>query len=457
MRFYLALLQLVIVACAIAGTTGSAQTTASLAIANVTVVDVVNGRLLPDQTVLIGDNNRIARVAPSATTRIPTGVRVIQARGKHLIPGLWDMHAHALGDGREDAFLPILLAHGVTGVRNMHTTRPLAEIVALKRAISRGERLGPRIMAAGPLVDGPHEWNHRGSLIVRTPEEAVRAVDSLVAAGADFIKVYDGLSPEAYLAIATEAKRRGIAFAGHIPSRIRPDEAAAAGQHSVEHMDGLDQPCALEGRVPAQSAPAVPAADCDVVVAAYAKYRTWQVPTLSLFWSRTVADSLVSDVRRTGVLSPARLETWRGMRERATREEREQWETEYRTILSNVKLLRRAGVPILAGTDMPNPLVVPGFSLHDELALLVEAGLTPLESLRAATSRPAEYFGAADSLGSVSEGKLADLVLLDANPLADIRNTRRIDAVVLNGRYLDRGALDQLVAQAKAAAKVSPR
>ena len=117
--------------------------------------------------------NRIAQVAPSARTRIPDGVQITEARGKYLIPGLWDMHAHALGDGREDALLPTLVAHGVTGVRNMHTTRPLAEIVALKQAILRGERLGPRIMAAGPLVDGPHEWNHCGTLVVETPEAAV--------------------------------------------------------------------------------------------------------------------------------------------------------------------------------------------------------------------------------------------------------------------------------------------
>jgi imidazolonepropionase-like amidohydrolase len=329
----------------------------------------------------------------------------------------------------------------------MHTTRPLAEIVALKQTILRGERLGPRIMAAGPLVDGLHEWNHRGTLVVETPEAAVRAVDSLVAAGADFIKVYEGLSPEAYRVIATEAKRRGIAFAGHIPNRIRPEEAAAAGQHSVEHMDGLDQPCEPEGT----------ATGCDLVVAAYAKHRTWQVPTLSLFWSRTIADSLLSDAGRTGVLSSRRIENWRGMRERATPKDRDRWEDEYRAILNNVKRLRRAGVPILAGTDMPNPMVVPGVSLHDELGLLVEAGLTTLEALQAATYRPAQYFGFADSLGSVGEGKFADLVLLGANPLEDIRNTRRIDAVVLNGRYLDRGALDRLLEQAKAAAQVSPQ
>ena len=190
MRFWLVLLHLLIAGCATPGCTGSAQATADLAIAHVTVVDVENGRLLPDQTVLIV-GNRIAQVAPSARTRIPTGAQVVQAGGKHLIPGLWDMHAHALGAGREDAFFPTLLAHGITGVRNMHTTRPLAEIVALKQAILRGERLGARIMAAGPLVDGPHQWNHRGTVVVETPEAAVRAVDSLVAAGADFIKVYD--------------------------------------------------------------------------------------------------------------------------------------------------------------------------------------------------------------------------------------------------------------------------
>jgi imidazolonepropionase-like amidohydrolase len=442
MRFCLVLLPLLLAACA---TPGSAPATADLAIAHVTVVDVENGRLLPDQTVLIV-GNRIAQIAPSARSRISSGVQVIQAHGKHLIPGLWDMHAHALGDGREDAFFPALLAYGVTGVRNMHTTRPLAEIAALKQAILRGERLGPRIMAAGPLLDGRHEWNHRGTFVVETPEAAVRAVDSLVAAGADFIKVYDALSPDAYRAIATEAKRRGIAFAGHIPNGIRPEEAAAAGQHSVEHMDGLDQPCEPEAM----------ATGCDSVVAAYVKHQTWQVPTLSLYWSRTVADSLLSDAGRTAVLSSRRIENWRGMRKRATPTDRDRWEDEYRALLNNLKRLHRAGVPILAGTDMPNPMVVPGISLHDELVLLVEAGLTTLEALQAATSRPAQYFGAADSLGSVSEGKFADLVLLGANPLENIRNTRRIDALVLNGRYLDRGALDRLLEQAKAAAKVSP-
>lgn len=414
-----------------------------------TVIDLARGERVPDQTVVVV-GARVAAVGPSAgprRLRPPAGARVVDGRGGYLIPGLWDMHVHVLGRGREATLFPLLLAHGVTGVRNMHAAVPLDSAVRVRAAVAAGQVLGPRLVLSGPLVDGPTPWAHAGALVVATPEAARRAVDSLADEGADFIKVYDALAPAAYLAVTVEAARRGLAVAGHIPRRVRPEQAAAAGQRSVEHLYGLVPACG--GGPPGAGAGRAAAPDsgrCRAVVDAFGRHGTYQTPTLALHRAQADPAAVLADAARMTLVAPATRERWRGLFAATIRSDsaRRRLTADGRARLGAVGALHRAGVPILAGTDVGNPLLVPGASLHDELALLVEAGLTPLAALRAATLEPARYLRATDSLGSVSAGALADLVLLDADPLVDIGNARRMRAVIANGRLLDRPALQAL-------------
>jgi imidazolonepropionase-like amidohydrolase len=415
----------------------------SLAILNVTIVDVQTGELRPDHTVLIS-GNRIEAIGPSTRVRVPAGATAVEAPGRYLIPGLWDMHVHTSGEpATREVFFPRLVAHGVTGIRDMtgdcHEPCPATETRAeqvqqWRQAVTEGTLLGPRIVASGPVVDGPQPL-HAGSLAVSNDVEARRAVQQTRERGADFIKVYSLLPREAYFALAEEANRQRIRFAGHVPVSVTVDEAARAGQASMEHLYGIAEACssreaeireayaealsrlgalewidmmALTEGVLSGALESFSEERCAQLLARLAAQRSWQVPTLVEVHSR-ISDEAI---RNSSVL---------------------------------VGALFRAGIPILAGSDAADPSNV-GSRLHEELVLLVEAGLPPLEALRAATRNAAEYLNLSGSLGAVQRGALADLVVLDANPLADIHNLRRISAVILDGRYLDRQALDDLLA-----------
>jgi imidazolonepropionase-like amidohydrolase len=224
---------------------GSAPVAADLAFTYVNVVDVASGRVLPEQTVLIG-GNRIAAVAPAGSVVIPRGAQVVDARDKYLIPGLWDMHAHVLFEGM-DGYLALLVANGITGIREMgNSPMPLGEIRRVRGAIAAGDRLGPRFIAPGVLVDGPHSRWEDGVALADTPERGRAVVDSLADAGADFIKVYNFLPPEVYRAIVERATAKQIPVAGHVPILVPAIEASDAGQRSFEHLVGLDQGCSAE-------------------------------------------------------------------------------------------------------------------------------------------------------------------------------------------------------------------
>lgn len=443
-----------------------------LVLTGVTVVDVRQGRLLHDHAVVV-EGNRIVAVGASGATSVPAGARVVDARGKYLIPGLWDMHVHsAVAATRE---LPLYLALGVTGVRNMHATpdTSLALVRGIKRQLAAGALLGPRFLANGSIVDGPQPAQP-GSVAVGTAEAARRAVDSLVAGGADFIKVYIRLPREAYFAVAAQAKQRGVPFVGHVPVAVRTEEAADAGQRSIEHTHELEWSCSTRGdsirtaflgdpaptratyrRARAALVATWSGAQCASAIAALRRNATWFVPTLVVEWAPLAADSVLGDPATLAVVPGAMLEAWRSGDAALPPDARRVSEARLRSGFEVVRLLHQAGVPLLAGTDVGNPFVVPGFSLHTELEMLVRAGLSPLAALQAATVNPARFLAATDSLGTVEPGKLADLVLLDADPLADIRNTARIRAVITNGRYLDRAALDAMLADAGRAARPS--
>lgn len=465
----------------------------SLALDQVTLVDVRDGTLRSAQTVLIRDD-RISSIGASGTVAIPDEARVIDARGGFLIPGLWDMHVHLFNQITRRPpnlwYLPLFVANGVIGVREMWAkTADATTLAEWRRRIRAGTLVGPRIGAAGALVDGPVAWWPTADRVA-TALEARRFVREADRAGLDFVKVYSNLGREAYVAAVDEARRVGLPVAGHIPLVMSAAEAASARQRSNEHLHQIREACSagertiLEERTRLYSGPFTTAQDdslwerhegmraesydpdaCTAVSRQLAAAPMWQVPTLINergYFLGASAD-FEHDPRLRFVPAEERRIWQEGLGghgvEIATTSQGDSDEKARRWAATQVvvRALALNGVPFLAGTDLGGPLLYPGFSLHDELALLVEAGLSPLQALQAATLNPARYLEATDSLGTVQAGKLADLVLLDANPLEDITHTQQIRAVVLRGRYLDREALDTLLAEAERFASMSQR
>lgn len=479
-----------------------APAAADLAIRGVTVVDVEGGRLLPSQTVLVR-GNRITAVGASAGVPVPAGATVVDGTGRYLVPGLWDMHAH-LPPGPPWVYTvgaPLFVANGVTGIREMFsecTVCPadstgmtsLKGMQRMREEIRAGSIVGPRLLLSSAAIESP-PGSEGWEAIVRSPAEAAAAVDSAVAHGVDQIAVFAGTTHEAFAAIAERARHHQVALAPLLPVTVRPEESAAFGVRSRESVNEWVLACAADAdrhRAAMTAAVAEDAADgagkagqgrwlryrlartdtlyatfdasrCAALASRVGRAGGWQVPRLAQMWrrSRLARPDAAASARREYVWPSAR-EWWlplidstlanaATMARTAKRVERER---------EIVGMLHRAGVPILAGTEAGDVDVLPGFSLHDELALLVEAGMSPLAALQAATLEPARYLAATDSMGTVAVGKVADLVLLDANPLADIRNTTRIRAVVANGRLLDRAALDAMLDGARAAVASAP-
>lgn len=451
-----------------------AQAREPLAIVHVTVIDVATGNRLPDRTV-ITRGNRIVSVAPAATASIPRDARVVDGGGKFLIPGLWDMHVHAAWPDRWRWIGPLFIANGVTGVREMWGAHPV--IARWRDALKDGSFAGPRMVASGNLIDGaPPIWPT--SLVARTAAEGRRLVASEQAAGAEFIKVYARLSRDTYFAIADEAKRRRIPFVGHVPFSVTAAEASDAGQKSFEHLVGIAAACTPRGdelqrardslmrappdttrrgmllsAVERETRETFVAARCDSLYRRFVANGTWQVPTLTVLRGQAYQnDTALTNDPRLKYLPPAIVSGWdyRSLT-RARVRAPEVWAEArlgFDRSLEIVGAMSRAGVAILAGTDVTNPHCLPGFSLHDELELLVRSGLTPLQALQAATLSPAKFFNATDSLGAIDAGKVADLLLLDADPLTDVTNTTKIRAVIADGRLFDRARLDAMLASA---------
>jgi imidazolonepropionase-like amidohydrolase len=441
----------------------------SLAITGVTVIDPSGEPARSDMTVVV-TGDRITAVGKSGETGVPEGARVVDGKGKYLIPGLWDMHVHTASP----SFLPLYLANGVTGIRDMHALDPDA-ILGLRKQVQEGKQAGPRVVAAGPLVDGPKPFVP-GSLVASEAAEGREAVRKIKSMGADFVKVYTKLPREAYLAIADEAKKQGLPFAGHVPESVSAAEASDLGQKSIEHLAGVEVACSdredelrreaveglakadnqaawdLLGRIGARAVDSFSDKKAQALYARFVRNGTWQVPTLTVPRSMSSLDDakFVADPR-VKYMPPSIRSYWSLKLSPDAAARLKRW---YKRCTWQVRAMHRAGVPFLAGTDASNPYIFPGFSLHDELALLVaEGGFTPLEALQAATRDPARFLGRERDLGTIEPGKLADLVLLDADPLADIHNTTKIAAVVANGRLLPRRELDQMLAEVEAANK----
>ena len=431
-----------------------------LTIVHAKIIDVATGAIQPDMTVVIA-GPRIVRVGPSARTN-PGAGRVVDARGQYLIPGLWDMHTHVYFDGTADAgtdlILPLLLANGITGIRDMGSQ--LDSVLRARAAVAAHRRLGPRLVVSGPMLDGPKS-PYQAAMPVATAEDGRRAVDRLKARGVDFIKVQSYVPRAAYFAVAAEAKAVGLPFEGHVPDAVSAAEAVAAGQRTFEHLIGIfeasstDEARYVAGaeKSPGRFLATYDAAREAAAVRLLAAHRVWQCPTL--FWERGqwLVDSIAwradPDLAYAG-------RSWVAQRwPRAQASIGRTLDAEPRPVrarfvaheLDLVRRLHAARVGFLAGTDAPAGVdVLPGISLHLELQRFVAAGFTPLEALQTATLNPARFFGRLRDFGSVRPGRLADLVLLSANPLADIANTRRIAAVVADGRYLSRPDLDRLQA-----------
>lgn len=439
----------------------SAQTSAPdiISITHVTVVDVASGKELPDQMVAM-QGERIVSVAAFDSAKPPQG-RLVDAHGSFLIPGLWDTHVHI--QDLED--LPLYIANGVTGVRLMFGSKHTPSL----RAKLATAPVAPEIIFGSAIVDGePPVWE--GSILVHNPGDARRTVDEIKADGADFVKIYNGIPRDAYFALAEEARKQNIPFAGHLPYAVRASEASEAGQRSIEHLDGIAIACSKrEQSIMQELRPlhylekinlvvdALHSFDVEKCQALFAQFRsnkTWQVPTLTVHRGLAFLDDhhFTSDPRLAYMSGEVR-DRWRPENDFRFRRWRPAEFELHRGLFSADKqmvgMMFRAGVPLLAGTDAMNPFCFPGFSLHDELALLVESGLTPLAALQAATIRPAEFLGRTEDLGLIAPGKRADLVLLSADPLADIHNTTKIQAVWLHGKLFDRAALDGLLEDAK--------
>jgi imidazolonepropionase-like amidohydrolase len=444
---------------------------ATIVITHVTVINPGTSSIQANRTVVIS-RSHITSVSDMATFQSPKNARVIDATGQYLIPGLWDMHVHsAFGDwfpGGRDIILPLFIANGVTGVRDMGGDVPV--LLEWRKQIADGTIIGPRIVISGPMLDGylPNgKLRFPSSIPVTTPASAVAAVDSLKTQGVDFIKVQSVISHDAYLAAAAEAHKQGLPIVGHVPDKVRIREVVEAGQKSIEHLMGTFEGCSTEEdkfiKGEGDLKLLLTTQDqqrCDALTKLLAQNQTWQVPTLA--WQRggTFLDQRDLKHQPLDKYVPAywRDVTWRRFTDEMIpdllRDPLPLRQEYFAQNLQMVGALHRGGVPFMAGTDTaPGVYIMPGFSLHDELANFVEAGFTPMESLQTATSNPTRFLGMEGSSGSVEPGKIADLVLLSANPLEDIRNTQKISIVVANGRLFDRAALDQILMEVEAAAK----
>lgn len=433
---------------------------------NVNVVDVRTGAILAEQTVVL-NRNHIDSVGPTKSAKTPRNAPSVNCRGLFLIPGLWDMHVHLyFGDWFPHAgeiSLPLFVANGVTGVRDMGSE--LDVVQSWRDEIEAGRMLGPRIFTSGPMLDGPKP-RFPSSLAIATPDDGRQAVADLKRKGADFVKLQSLIPRDAVFAIADEAKKQGISFEGHVPDSVRAGEMSDAGMKSFEHLIGIFEGSSpledeflkgdkTESRFLSSYDPARAAS----LAATLAKNQTWQCPTL--VWERggnliDVTD-FSKDTRAKYVPAAWKEKTWKRFTDQIETDfNADDLETRKKFIakeLEVVQLLHKAGVPFLAGTDTPPGVYIfPGFSLHEELQRFVAAGFTPLEALQTATLNPARFWGMEEQLGTVEKGKLADLVLLNANPLDDIANTQKISGVIVNGRYYYRAELDKMLARVAAVA-----
>jgi imidazolonepropionase-like amidohydrolase len=443
---------------------------ANLFITNVTVIDVASGKAKSGLTVAV-KGNQIVAVSPAPELAPAKDAKQIDGTGKYLIPGLWDMHVHLYDASHRDWFL----RYGVTGVRHMYTAQPYT---TYRKQDKPDGPIHPRYVLANMMLDGKESaFNNVFATNLWTANDAKAAeaaVREIKKAGNDFLKVHAMLPREAYFAAVEEAKRQGMTVAGHVPFSITAAEASDAGQYTIEHLNGVAVVCSsrearhlaqlrdkdMRGmglnattgwRVDVEAHETFDQKKAAALFTKFVKNNTWHVPTL--VQTRQMArigdtDALPADIEKqlpealrglwNRKITPEGVELPFPLSIKFTRQDLKDRAALLEGDLKLVGAMHKAGVRLLAGTDTTAPLVVPGFALHEELGLLVKAGLTPAAAIRAATLAPAQCLKMDDRLGTIEVGKFADLVLLSKNPFDDIGNTRSIEVVIAGGRVVPR-------------------
>jgi len=432
--------------------------TSNQAITGVAVVDVEKGIVLPDQTVIIEDS-LIQAVGPRAGLSAPKSANVIDGRGLYLMPGLVDAHVHYL---EAPVFGRVMIANGVLLVRDMGM--PNDYILKLRDELNRGETLGPEMVATGTILDGDPPLIPSISMGIKTPEEGRAAVHQQAAAGVDMLKVYAKLDKDVFLAIVDEAQQLGLEVVGHVPDTIYTEDAAVAGQRSIEHWFGFEKVIAKLLGEPVRLTYAGIGSGYDYLLRlgevdplalqdVYRRLRASGVtvdPTVVTFKNWPDVDALeLQSLPKGEYISKNLLAMWKS-----------QWagQSEFPDLFwqnwaQMVRDMNEAGIPLMVGTDLMVPGIFPGYAVHEEMAIWQEAGIPAADVLRSATLVPAQFMGLGDRLGSISEGKTASMVLVRADPLADIRNAQQIEGVFLRGHYFSRDDLDRLLAEARELAR----
>lgn len=453
----------------------------ALCIENITVIDPIDG-LKENQTIVIKDG-KIHQVLPTKELPLSRDNSIIDGTGKYLIPGLWDAHVHfSFMEDLAPSMLDLFLVYGVTSVRD--TGGDITFVNQWKQKSMDNPTGAPRVMVAGPLLDGlPNVYDGSDpghpplSVGLGTVEDVQQQIQQLDSLEVDLLKAYEMLSPEQFATVTEMARNKGLKVTGHVPLSMDVISASNAGLNSMEHMRNLELSCAsnadelLEQRRKmlfsgrenkggilrsnihqAQREIAIENYDeikANEVLDVLAANETWQIPTLTLNTSFTERPFMEPDVQQSFNYLPQSIEEeWKSNIAAFAATEISAFRTEYSNWLRNmVGKIHNKGIDIMAGTDCPIFFLTPGRSLHQELEALVDAGLTPLDALKTATYNPAKYFDMENELGLIKENHWADLLILDANPLQDIANTQRINAVIKQGNYLDRSRLDEMLSR----------